>query len=357
MSHKYIPVIWNRTKIVYDIVAVACIAAYLGVYLYVAPLFQTVTLPIDALIYRAQAYGTCVFFLLTVILCIGPLARLDTRFLPLLYNRRHLGVMTACLAVVHVKYILDWYYAFSPTDRYVAVLAANTSYFQFLGFPFEVLGLAALLILLVLATTSHDFWLHFLGPPLWKTLHMGIYFAYALVVFHVALGALQSAAGPVMPLVVGASASLVITLHVLAARKERSTENDVPLETDDTPWVVVGDPMQIPNKRAQIVALKEDERVAVFRDGDKVSAISNVCAHQNGPLGEGKIVYGCVTCPWHGYQYRVEDGCSPPPFTEKVPTYRLKLKGNLLLLDPIALPAGTYIEPVVVGGVHAAEKA
>lgn len=26
-----------------------------------------------------------------------------------------------------------------------------------------------------------------------------------------------------------------------------------------------------------------------------------MCKHQNDPLGEGKIVDGCVTCPWHGY--------------------------------------------------------
>jgi nitrite reductase/ring-hydroxylating ferredoxin subunit len=29
---------------------------------------------------------------------------------------------------------------------------------------------------------------------------------------------------------------------------------------------------------------------------------------QNGPLGEGRIVDGCITCPWHGYQYRPDTG-------------------------------------------------
>ena len=37
----------------------------------------------------ARAFGACAFVMLTVILAIGPLARLDRRFLPLLYNRRH----------------------------------------------------------------------------------------------------------------------------------------------------------------------------------------------------------------------------------------------------------------------------
>ena len=46
----------------------------------------------------------------------------------------------------------------------------------------------------------------------------------------------------------------------------------------------------------------------------RIFALSNVCRHQGGPLGEGRILAGCLTCPWHGYQYHVEDGCSPPPF-------------------------------------------
>ena len=78
-----------------------------------------------------------------------------------------------------------------------------------------------------------------------------------------------------------------------------------------------------------------------------MSAISNVCAHQNGPLGEGKIVFDCVTCPWHGYQYNVEDGRAPAPFTEKISTYKLKLTNGELYLDLQAQPPGTYVEPVI----------
>ena len=64
----------------------------------------------------------------------------------------------------------------------------------------------------------------------------------------------------------------------------------------------------------------------MFRDGTQIGALTNVCAHQNGPIGEGRIINGCVTCPWHGYEYRLEDGCAPPPFTEKLATYRVRLR-------------------------------
>ena len=79
----------------------------------------------------------------------------------------------------------------------------------------------------------------------------------------------------------------------------------------------------------------------MFRDGKLLSAVSNLCAHQNGPVGEGRVIDGCITCPWHGYEYRIEDGCAPPPFTEKLATYRLRLRGTTLEVQTAPLPPGT----------------
>jgi sulfoxide reductase heme-binding subunit YedZ len=109
--------------------------------------------------------------------------------------------------------------------------------------------------------------------------------------------------------------------------------------------VDVGPVDEIPEKRARVVCLRGRERVAVFRYGGRVSAVSNVCAHQAGPLGEGAIIDGCVTCPWHGYQYRPEDGQSPPPYTEKIPTYEVRVEGGRVMLNPEARPPGAPVEP------------
>ena len=92
------------------------------------------------------------------------------------------------------------------------------------------------------------------------------------------------------------------------------------LAGDSEGWLTVGPPLSIPDKAARIIAAPGGERIAVFRDGTQVGALSNLCAHQNGPLGEGRVIDGCVTCPWHGYQYRPEDGCSPPPGWRPTPT-------------------------------------
>ena len=101
MSVRYAPVGWNRNKIIYDVVLLAAVVAYILLYIKIAPSFQDVTKPTTGVILRAQAFGTCAFLMLTFILCIGPLARLDTRFLPLLYNRRHFGVITCAVAFTH----------------------------------------------------------------------------------------------------------------------------------------------------------------------------------------------------------------------------------------------------------------
>jgi hypothetical protein len=50
---------------------------------------------------RIRATGTCAFLLLSLVLSIGPLTRLDGRFLPLLTNRRHFGALTFLVALAH----------------------------------------------------------------------------------------------------------------------------------------------------------------------------------------------------------------------------------------------------------------
>ncbi|MGF1445794.1 MAG: Rieske 2Fe-2S domain-containing protein [Pikeienuella sp.] len=340
MSVAYVPVQWTRSKWVYDGVLLALVVAYIGAFLHLAE--PDVTRPTDTLIQRMRAFGSCAFFMLTAILMIGPLARLDRRFLPLLYNRRHFGVMTFAVALTHAGFVLDWYYAFSPLDPFLALLVSNTSFGLAAGFPFEVLGIVALLSLAILAVTSHDFWLSFLTAPVWKALHYSVYVAYAAVVGHVAFGALQDQTNPLFAMVVGLCAVAVGGLHLIAALREPD-DSGAAREAD---WERVGRPDEIAEGTAKVIRLASGERVAVFRHAGRLSAISNACAHQNGPLGEGRVIDGCVTCPWHGFQYRLEDGRSPAPFTEMVPTYQLTLRDGAVWVDARPNPPGTAVPPL-----------
>ena len=230
MTVAFRPVQWNRTKLVYDAVLAAGIAAYIILFLRVAPGWLDVR-PVGGAELRMRAFGSCAYIMLHMVLCIGPLARLDRRFLPLLYNRRHFGVALFFVALAHAWYVLGWYQAFSPVDRYAAVLVGNMNVTSFIAFPIEYLGIAGLLVLLVMAATSHDFWLAFLGAPFWKAMHMAVYAAWGVLVMHVVLGLLQSERSLVYPLLVGAGAGLVIILHLAAGLREYRTELQRPCRT------------------------------------------------------------------------------------------------------------------------------
>jgi len=351
MSVKYIPVQWNPNKWKYNAVMLASIFAYLWIFIELTPGIMDNEGRINTQVHNARAFGSCAFFMLSFILCIGPLARLDRRFLPLLYNRRHFGVMTVFVAITHAGYILDWYFAFSQSNKYEALLFANTSFSQLSGFPFEVFGIFALVCLMILAATSHDFWLKFLSPPVWKGIHYLIYAAYISVIAHVSLGILQDQQNHIFTVSLIATGLSVAVLHLLAAFHERNHGDAV--GDRNAEWVGVCDVSDMKEGLANIVTLSGGERVAVFLHQGKLSAISNACAHQNGPLGEGKILQCLVTCPWHGFQYDVTNGRSPAPFTEMVPTYRVKLEGRQVMIDPNANPPGTYVEPIPLPGTGA----
>ena len=338
MSTGYAAVGWSRQKRLYDFtfggVLVGYLAIFAGVSLALFPAATAETILI-------RAFGTAAFLLLHVILAIGPAARLDRRWLPLLYNRRHLGVTLFGLAAVHGLFSLVQFHALGVLDPFVSVLVSDGSFTRLETLPFQVFGLLALGILFLMAATSHDFWLNNLSAPVWKALHLMVYVAYGLLVAHVAFGVGQMAGGEWMLGGTAAGAATLVTLHLVAARREAATDCESSAQAG---WVPVCGVDEIVDGRAKIVAAG-GERVAVFRNGEKFSAISNACQHQNGPLGEGRIVDGCITCPWHGYQYQPETGASPAPFTEKVCTFRLKVDDGQVWLDPRPLPPSTRVEP------------
>ena len=182
MAHGYVPVGWNRQKRLYDLWAAGGVLAYLALFTLVSLRADPRAAADTALL---RALGTCAFVLLHVVLSIGPLARLDPRFLPLVYNRRHLGVLTFLVALAHGAFVVLQYHALGVVNPLVHVLAGEGPIGGLAGVPFQPLGVAALSILFLMAATSHDFWLASLTAPRWKALHMLVYPAFALVELHV----------------------------------------------------------------------------------------------------------------------------------------------------------------------------
>lgn len=343
MSTTYRAVSWNPQKRRYDLVAAVLIAAFAAVVLGVQAIVRP-ELTIETLLIRTL--GAAAFTLLNVILCIGPLSRLDRRFLPLLYNRRHLGVMMFTLALGHGLFSIVQFHSLGTLNPLVSVLVGNSQYGTISQLPFQPFGLGALLILFLMAATSHDFWLHNLTAPVWKALHMCVYVAYALIVLHVMFGVLQGEASRLLGWALCAGVLTVFSLHLLAARHEARGDREN-TNARMHGFVDVCGVDDIPEKRA-VMACLSGERVAVFRYDGRISAISNVCQHQNGPLGEGRIVNGCVVCPWHGYEYVPATGASPPPFSEKVPTFDVRVVAGRVLVHPQPHAPGTRVEPASV---------
>lgn len=343
MSVRYGSIKWNRNKRVYDLAILAGMVAYLGIFFLVGKFVWRGASAISNEVLALRALGTCGLLLLHFVLVLGPLARLDRRFLPLLYNRRHLGVATFLVGLGHAVLALGYYHGFGRLNPLVSLLSSNTNYGSLTAFPFETLGLLALLILFVMAATSHDFWQKNLGPSVWKGLHMLVYPAYLLLVLHVALGALQAEASRLYPALVLAGFLTVLGLHLGAGWREQ--RRDISGPRPKSAWLDVGTVDDIEEKRGKTVCMAGRERVAVFRYDGCISAVTNICAHQRGPLGEGKVVEGCITCPWHGWEYRPQDGQSPPPFAEQIATYQVRIEGRRILLNPDPLPPGTPVEP------------
>lgn len=343
MSASYKAILWNRQKKIYDRVLAGVVLLYLltfvGGNLIINPEITQETLII-------RAFGTLALLLLHLILVIGPVTRLNTVFLPLLYNRRHLGVTMFCMAAIHGILSIIQFHSLGNINPILSVFLSNTHYASLTKFPFQTLGFFALIILFLMAITSHDFWLHNLSPKTWKALHMMVYIAYALIILHVLLGIIQFETSPVLTTLLGMGMTLVIVLHITASWKEYKSDNRFQSLTQDG-FVMACTVEDIKDKRAKVICLGS-ERIAIFKYDNKISAISNVCKHQNGPLGEGRVIDGCITCPWHGYQYLPHNGSSPPPFKEKVVTYRVKVLDREVWVDPSPFPEGTELEPAVI---------
>jgi len=344
MSVEYAAILWNKQKKKYDKIL------WTGIFLLLVSfaVFQLIFHPeitVETLIIRATALTAIV--LLHIILAIGPLCRMDNRFLPILYNRRHLGVSMFSIALIHSVFCIIQFHVLGDTNPIVSIFTSNLKYNSISEFPFQILGFFSIIILFLMAATSHDFWLKNLSPRTWKALHMSVYLAYGMIILHVALGSLQYEDHPGYWMLLILGFLTITTLHIYAGFIERRRLNADKNKLQESGFYEVCSIDELEENCAKSVFI-DGENIAIFKYDGKLSAVHNVCKHQMGPLGEGKIVDGCITCPWHGYQYLPENGQSPPPFTEKVKTFEVKTIKDIIWVNPTPKEEGTFVEPAKI---------
>ena len=76
-------------------------------------------------------------------------------------------------------------------------------------------------------------------------------------------------------------------------------------------WTAVGQLAELPEGKP-VVRKIDDVSILLYRNGQRVTAMIERCAHETGPLGDGEVVGtgtdACVVCPWHGSTFRLTDG-------------------------------------------------
>jgi nitrite reductase (NADH) small subunit len=81
-----------------------------------------------------------------------------------------------------------------------------------------------------------------------------------------------------------------------------------------------------------------DREIAVFNVGGTLYALDNTCPHQGGPLAEGWIDGLTVTCPWHAWCFRLNDGKLTLGDLEGVDTFAVRVDGNTISVARLPKP-------------------
>lgn len=72
-------------------------------------------------------------------------------------------------------------------------------------------------------------------------------------------------------------------------------------------WVEVANDADL-TEGTPVCAEVQGTKVMVVRHAGSIRALADTCAHEGGPLHEGKIEDGCVVCPWHSSRFDLTDG-------------------------------------------------
>ena len=80
-----------------------------------------------------------------------------------------------------------------------------------------------------------------------------------------------------------------------------------------------------------VKAMLGDVPLVVIRDGSAVHVLAGRCSHLSGPLFEGAVDGGCLSCPWHGTAFRIADGSvARGPATAPQPVLRTRVRDGII---------------------------
>jgi nitrite reductase (NADH) small subunit/3-phenylpropionate/trans-cinnamate dioxygenase ferredoxin subunit len=79
--------------------------------------------------------------------------------------------------------------------------------------------------------------------------------------------------------------------------------------------------------------------IALFCIEGQYRAINDVCPHMGASLSGGHVEGGIVTCPWHAWRFRLEDGAWADNPRIKIGCYPVRVEGDRIEVQIDAQPA------------------
>ena len=86
----------------------------------------------------------------------------------------------------------------------------------------------------------------------------------------------------------------------------------------------------LPGQAAEVTV--GDKAVALFNVGGTFHAITNLCPHRGGPLGQGFVEGSQVSCPWHNYTFDVTTGENVVSPDLRVERYEVKVEDGRIFV-------------------------
>ncbi|MEP3246470.1 MAG: nitrite reductase small subunit NirD [Sneathiella sp.] len=108
---------------------------------------------------------------------------------------------------------------------------------------------------------------------------------------------------------------------------------NAPIKTLKKSWIEIGAIQDIPVRGSRCISYG-DTTIAVFRTSQNdVFALEDKCPHKNGPLSQGIVHDGCVTCPLHNWIISLETGQAQGADEGQTKIFPIRMEGQKILLQ------------------------
>lgn len=97
-------------------------------------------------------------------------------------------------------------------------------------------------------------------------------------------------------------------------------------------WWAIAESKTIRNKAVGLRRLGED--LVLWRNQQgKIICQSSQCPHRGADLANGRVIDGCIECPYHGFRYASEGNCTLMPYEGKKAHISLQMRVNTYIVQ------------------------